>query len=185
MTTVHATTPEQWRAWLATHSDTATEAQLVLHRGDTALTHEQAVEEALCFGWIDSKSVRRDDHSRYQRFSPRNPRSTWSRVNRERAERLIAQGRMTHRGQALIDHARRTGTWTLLTDADNRVIPADLAGRFDRDPTAFAHYQAFPPSSQRRILAWILTAKRPETRRQRVNRTVELAAANLRANHPV
>lgn len=181
MSTVHATSPEQWRAWLATHCDTAAEAQLVLHRGTTGLTQEQAVEEALCFGWIDSKSVKRDDHSRYQRFSPRNPRSTWSRVNRERAERLITQGRMTHHGQALIDHARHTGTWTLLADADNRVIPADLRARFDQNPAAFTHYQAFPPSAQRRILAWILTAKRPATRQNRVNRTVELAAANIRA----
>ncbi|QFU90153.1 YdeI family protein [Amycolatopsis sp. YIM 10] len=184
MTTVHATSPTQWRAWLADHCDTATEARLVLQRGTTTLTHEQAVEEALCFGWIDSKSVKRDDHSRYQRFSPRNPKSAWSRINRERAERLIEQGRMTHHGQALIDLAKRTGTWTLLADADNGIIPGDLRARFDHHPRAFANYQAFPPSSQRRILAWILTAKRPETRQQRIDRTVELAAANIRANHP-
>ncbi|AXB42554.1 YdeI/OmpD-associated family protein [Amycolatopsis albispora] len=184
MTTVHATDRNHWRAWLANNCETATEAQLVLHRGPAGLSHAEAVEEALCFGWIDSKSVKRDDHSRYQRFSPRNPDSAWSRVNRERAERLIEQGKMTHHGQALIDHARRTGTWTLLADADNGIIPADLQARFDHEPTAYAHYQAFPPSSQRRILAWILTAKRPETRQRRINRTVELAAANIRANHP-
>ncbi|GAB2739146.1 YdeI/OmpD-associated family protein [Amycolatopsis magusensis] len=187
MTELHTADPAEWRDWLTRNCTTATEVQLVIHRQDSptpSLRQDEAVEEALCFGWIDSKSVKRDGHSRYQRFSPRNPKSAWSRINRERAERLIAEGRMTHHGQALIDLAKHTGTWTVLADAENRILPADLRTRFDHDPAAFAHYQAFPPSSQSRILAWILTAKRPETRQQRIDRTVELAAANIRANHP-
>ena len=141
------------------------------------------MEHALCYGWIDSRAVKRDGESRYLRFSPRSPRSTWSRLNRERAEKMTAQGLMTPHGQAVIEVAKASGTWDALADAQNSVVPDDLQQLFDQDQKAFAHFQAFPPSSKRTILEWIANAKRPDTRVRRLVQTVELARENIRANH--
>lgn len=184
--TTTASTRAQWRAWLAANCRTENAVWLVVQRqgsGTPSVGYGDAIEEALCFGWIDSKAVRRDAHSTWQRFSPRNPRSGWSNVNKERVQRLTEAGLMTPHGQALVDLAKRTGTWDLLTDAQHLVVPDDLRRRFGDHPAAFRNFQAFPPSSQRRILEWIATAKRPETRARRLDQTVELAARNVRANH--
>src|SRR5215217_7675665 len=117
--------------------------------------------------------------------SPRGtPRSTWSKVNRERVERLTAAGLMMPPGQALVDHAKQTGTWDLLADAQNLFVPPDLQGALDQNPQAHQHFRAFPPSTRRTILEWITLAKRPETRATRIHQTVTEAAHNRRANHP-
>lgn len=182
---VHATSREEWRAWLERHGESEPAVWLIMYKqgsGTWSMSHLDAVADALCYGWIDSKSMRRDDESRYQRFSPRNPKSTWSKINRELAERLMAEGRMRPPGQALIDLAKRTGTWDALADAENGVIPPDLQSAFDASPDAWRNFQAFPPSARTRILGWILTAKRPETRQKRITNAVELAAQNVRAN---
>ena len=96
---------------------------------------------------------------------------------------MIKQGLMTTSGQALIDLAKKTGTWEALADAQNLVMPDDLQKLFDKNETAFKNFQAFPPSSKRVILEWILKAKKPETRQRRIVQTVELATNNIRANH--
>ncbi|MQA01230.1 MAG: hypothetical protein GEV07_00380 [Streptosporangiales bacterium] len=185
--TVAAASRAQWRTWLAANCRTEKAAWLVIQRQGSStpsVSYGDAVEEALCFGWVDSKAVKRDADSTWQRFGPRNPRSGWSNVNKERVQRLTDAGLMTSYGQQLVDLAKQTGTWDLLTDAQNLVVPDDLRQRFDANPAALRNFQAFPPSSQRRILEWIATAKRPETRQRRVGETVELAARNVRANHP-
>jgi uncharacterized protein YdeI (YjbR/CyaY-like superfamily) len=155
-----------------------------VHRDAAGVGLANAVEQALCFGWIDSKTVKRDDKTTYQCFTPRNPRSTWSKVNRERIERLTAAGLMDPSGQELIDLAKRTGTWDLLADAQNLIVPADLAAALAQNPLADQNFQAFPPSARRTILEWITLAKRPETRSRRIEQTVDQAARNQRANHP-
>lgn len=177
---------EEWREWLAEHGRTEKSVWVVVHRkgGEVGIDLAQAVEHALCFGWIDSLTKSRDGKSTYQTFTPRNPRSTWSQVNRDRVERLLAEGLMEAPGQELIDLARRTGTWDCLAEAQNGVIPADLQAEFDGCEEAATHFAAFPPSSKRRILEWIALAKRPETRQGRITQTVTLAAVNQRANHP-
>jgi uncharacterized protein YdeI (YjbR/CyaY-like superfamily) len=139
--------------------------------------YHEAIEQALCFGWIDSHARKHDEHSSRLRFTPRNPRSTWSAVNRQRAARMIEQGLMTERGQALIDLAKAGGTWT------DRAVPDDLRVLLDGDPEAGRNFERFPPSAKRLILEWIAAAKRPDTRHRRLRRTVELAAVNVRA-HP-
>lgn len=111
---VTAATTAEWRAWLAEHGGSETEAWLVIphkNSGIPGLTHTEAVEQALCFGWIDGLRQKHDAHSSRQRFSPRRPRSSWSQPNRERAARLIEQGLMTGAGRAAIDRARADGTW--------------------------------------------------------------------------
>lgn len=157
-----------------------------MHRksGTATLTQADAVEEALCYGWIDSKSVRRDDASRFQRFTPRRPQSNWSKLNRQRVQRLVEQGLMTPYGQAVVDHARRMGTWDALTTAEDLVVPDDLHDQLATEDTALRNFTAFPPSARRHILTWIASAKRPETRSRRIARTVELAARNIRAADP-
>lgn len=157
-----------------------------MHRkgSETGIDLATAVEHALCFGWIDSKTLRRDGQTTYQTFTPRNPRSTWSQVNRDRVARLLADGLMEAPGQELIDLAHRTGTWDCLAEAQNGIVPADLQLELDHNPTAAQHFRSFPPSSKRRILEWIALAKRPETRQRRIQEAVTQAAEGIRANHP-
>jgi uncharacterized protein YdeI (YjbR/CyaY-like superfamily) len=174
-------TGDEWRAWLAENGRTERSVWLIVHRDAAGVDLASAVEQALCFGWIDSKTVKRDDKTTYQCFTPRNPRSTWSKVNRDRIERLTAAGLMAPAGQELIDLAKRTGTWALLADAQNLIVPADLASALAANPPADKHFRAFPPSARRAILEWITLAKRPETRASRIEQTVTQAAQNVRA----
>jgi uncharacterized protein YdeI (YjbR/CyaY-like superfamily) len=182
---VDVTSAEEWRRWLAASCRTASSVWLVIrrkHSGAPGVLVHEAMEQALCFGWIDSKALKRDAESTYLCFTPRNPKSTWSRVNRDRVARLTAAGLMTPPGQELVDLARRTGSWDALAEAQDGVVPPDLAQAFD--DVAAAHFAAFPPSSRRLILEWIAKAKRPETRQRRITTTVELARENVRAAHP-
>jgi uncharacterized protein YdeI (YjbR/CyaY-like superfamily) len=179
---LNCTSVAAWRDWLAANARTERSVWLIVDRDRFGLS--AAVEHALCFGWIDSKTVKRDDRSTYQCFTPRNPRSTWSKVNRDRITRLTAAGLMQPPGQSLVDHAKTTGTWDLLADAQNLIVPPDLQAALDANPPADKHFHAFPPSTRRTILEWITLAKHPETRARRIHRTVTQAAQNLRANHP-
>jgi len=126
---------------------------------------------------------KRDAESTYQSFSPRKPKSNWSKLNRERAAKLTAQGLMMPAGQAMIDVAKKTGTWTALVEVEKAIIPSDLKKQFDKSQKAFKNFQSFPPSSKMIILTWIMSAKKPDTRLQRIMKTVELAKQNVRANH--
>ncbi|TCO47363.1 YdeI/OmpD-associated family protein [Actinocrispum wychmicini] len=187
MTTVFASTSADWRTWLARHCQSEKEVWLVIHHKDSgvpSLRYHEAIEHALCYGWIDSHARKHDAHSSMLRFTPRSARSTWSRVNRHRAATMVERGLMTQHGHAVIETAKATGTWQVLTDEQSTAIPADLQEHLDRDETARANFAKFPPSSKRLILQWIATAKKPDTRQRRVDRTVTLAAANIRANHP-
>src|SRR5205085_12053003 len=115
--------------------------------------------------------------------APRKPKSNWSKLNRERAAKLTAQGLMMPAGQAMIDVAKKTGTWTALVEVEKAIIPSDLKKQFDKSQKAFKNFQSFPPSSKMIILTWIMSAKKPDTRLQRIMKTVELAKQNVRANH--
>jgi len=144
--------------------------------------YDEAVDEALCFGWIDSKINKRDDESFYQFFARRNPKSKWSRVNKNKVERLQAEGRMAPEGLAMVELARQNGTWNALDEVENLTIPPDLQQALDALPNAAAHFDAFPRSVKRGILEWILNAKKDETRQKRILETATLAAQNIRAN---
>jgi uncharacterized protein YdeI (YjbR/CyaY-like superfamily) len=180
----YAPTRREWRDWLAQHGPSEKAVWLVMYhkKSETSsVDYPESIEEALCFGWIDSKSIKRDGESSYLMFTPRKATGKWSSSNKERVERLTAAGLMTPAGQYFIDLAKETGTWDALTDAENAVIPDDLQQELAKNETALKHFTAFPKSAKRQILAWISDAKRPETRQQRVARTVELAADNVRA----
>jgi uncharacterized protein YdeI (YjbR/CyaY-like superfamily) len=185
--TLSASTPADWRAWLAQNGRSEKEVWLVIHHKDSgtpSVRYHEAIEHALCFGWIDGLHRKRDADSSQLRFTPRTPRSTWSRVNRQRAAKMIEEGLMTERGQALIELAKAKGTWQVLPDAESSVIPDDLQELLDQDEGARKNFERFPPSSKRLILEWIAAAKKPDTRQRRINQTAVLAAVNIRANHP-
>ena len=179
MRTIRAGDRAQWRAWLRANCESAGEVWLVIQHVRSAtpsVRHDDAIEEALSFGWIDSLARKHDAESWCQRFSPRNPRGAWSNVNKALVEHLTAQGLMTPHGQAAIDLAKRTGAWWLLTDAQNGVIPDDLREQLAANAVAAGDFDAFSPSTKRATLEWIAKAKRPETRQRRITQTVECAA---------
>ena len=186
ISTVQAWTRKEWRQWLSKNHETEKSVWLIIYHKDSAtksVYYNDAVEEALCFGWIDSLANKRDHESSYLFFCPRKPKSKWSKANRDRVEKLVKAGLMTQSGQKLIDLAKETGTWEALVDIENSVIPPDLEKRFARNKTARKNFDAFAPSSKRIILEWISNARKPETRKKRVDETVTLAAKNIKANH--
>lgn len=175
----------EWRDWLAKNHQSETRVWLIQYKkksGKPTLTYDEALYEALCYGWIDSKPNKRDEESFYQLFAKRNPKSNWSRRNKNIIQRLLDEDRMAESGLEMIRLAKATGTWDALNNVENLVIPPDLQAEFDENKTAYEFYQKFPPSTKRGILEWIFTAKRATTRAKRIKETVELAAQNIRAN---
>lgn len=183
---VSAKNRKEWRSWLTKHHKMHKSVWLIIHHKSSAtpsVYYDEAVEEAICFGWIDSIAHKRDAESKYQFFAVRKPKSNWSKANRERAEKMIQLKRMKPAGQAMIDLAKKSGSWTALKKVQDGVIPDDLKKEFGKNKTALRNFLAFPPSSKRIILEWIMNAKKPETRKQRIAQTVEQAEKNIRANH--
>jgi uncharacterized protein YdeI (YjbR/CyaY-like superfamily) len=182
---IHPDSRGQWRDWLKSNHASSTGVWLVSwrkHTGKDGPSYEDAVEEALCFGWIDSTGRKLDDDRTMLWFSPRKPGSGWARPNKERIERLTAAGLMTPAGQRVIDTARTDGSWSRLDDVENLVVPDDLAEAFDIRPPARQNWDAFPRSVRRSILEWIVQAKRDTTRAARIEETARLAQVNERAN---
>jgi uncharacterized protein YdeI (YjbR/CyaY-like superfamily) len=182
---IQCETRDEWRAWLEANHATVTSAWLVTWRagaGHAVLPYEDAVEEALCFGWIDSTGGRVDEARSKLYFARRKPRSGWARTNKARVERLIAAGRMAPAGLAAIERAKDNGSWTMLDDIENLVVPDDLQAALDASPPAADRWAAFPPSARRMILEWIRQARRPGTRAARITETAVRAARNERAN---
>ncbi len=182
---IEAASRADWRNWLAQNHAAQVAVWLIIYKKSApvdSVHYPEAVDEALCFGWVDSKPNKRDDQSYYQYFSQRNPKSNWSRVNKEKVARLTEQNLMSEAGLEMVRVAKATGTWDALNDVDNLVIPDDLKQMFAEHPQAFSHWKQFPDSTKRGILEWIFNAKRPETRAKRMRQTVDLATLNQRAN---
>ena len=182
---VHPETRAAWREWLAQNHTRAEGVWFISYKkasGQPRVEYEEAVEEALCFGWIDSKGNKLDDERTMLWFAPRKPRTGWSRSNKERVERLMAEGLMAPPGLVKIEAAQQDGSWYALDAVENLEIPPDLADALARYETAEQNFTAFPRSVKRAILEWIANAKRPETRAHRVAETARLAAENKRAN---
>jgi uncharacterized protein YdeI (YjbR/CyaY-like superfamily) len=171
-----------WRKWLAANYTSKENVCVVIFNKKSTtpnITYRDVVEEALCFGWIDNKGIKRDEESMYLQCCPRKPKSNWSKLNRERATKMIREGMMTDAGQIFIDIAKKSGAWDASLHAD--VLPLDLEKVFVKKKRAFKNFQSFAPSSQRLIIQWITDAKKVETRKQRIEKTVMLAAQNIRA----
>jgi uncharacterized protein YdeI (YjbR/CyaY-like superfamily) len=182
---VHVTERAAWRAWLVEHHERGGGVWLVSWRKQTglpALTYDEAVEEALAVGWIDSRPGRVDDRRTRLWFAPRKAGSGWSRPNKERIARLEAAGRMLPAGARLVEAARADGSWSLLDAVEDLVVPDDLDLALDALPPARDRWDAFPRSTRRAILEWIVQARRPETRAERIRTTAELAQIGERAH---
>lgn len=175
-----------WRKWLEKNHAKKQGVWLIYYKkesGKPRVAYAEAVEEALCFGWIDSRPNALDAERYMQLFSPRKPKSPWSKLNKERAERLIKAGLMAPAGMDKIEQAKKNGTWDSYDEVEVLTMPPDLERALDANPAAKRNFEAFPPSSKKNILWWIASAKRPETRTRRIQETVSLAAKNLKANH--
>ncbi len=182
---VHAESVAAWRRWLKAHHAQPTGIWLVSWKAATGkprMSYDEAVEEALCWGWVDSRSRALDDARGMLYFAPRKAGSAWSRINKTRVERLIAAGRMQPAGLAKVEAAKQDGMWSKLDAVEDLIVPPDLASAFRKHAGAKGQFDAFPRSVKRAILEWIGTAKKPETRAKRVEETARLAAQGIRAN---
>lgn len=169
-----------WRRWLERHHAACSFVWLLLnkkHVEEPSVRYDEAVEEALCWGWIDGLTNRWDERSYAVRFTPRKPGSVWSESNVERVRRMIAEERMTAAGLALVEEAKRRGAWDDATSGRLEVTPPDLEAALAGVPAAQSHWGAWAPSYRRQYLSWVLDAKRPETRARRVADVVRRAAA--------
>jgi uncharacterized protein YdeI (YjbR/CyaY-like superfamily) len=178
-------TRAQWRAWLRRHHETSVGIWLVRWKkatGRPQVSYEAVVEEALCFGWVDSRPSSLDEQRSALLLTPRRPRSSWSRINKQRIQALEAANQLAPAGRAAVERAKADGSWTALDQVETLVEPADLRAALDTDPPARAHWDGFPRSTRRAILEWIASARTDATRDRRVRQTVADASKGIRAN---
>ena len=174
----------QWRKWLEKNHASAPGVSLILVKKDATIpgvSYEEAVEEALCFGWIDSRGDRLDEQRFRQYMGPRKPGSVWAPSNKQRVKRLIKEGRMTPAGIKLIEAAKKDGSWSMYDDIERLIVPADLKRALNADARASRNFEAFSASARKMILFWIASAKREETRKKRITETVRQARRNIKA----
>lgn len=182
---VYASDRTCWRQWLEQNHHDSIGVWLVYYKiksGKSSIPYSEAVKEALCFGWIDSKVQSADGESYRQIFTPRKPKSVWSKLNKQYIEELIAQDKMAEAGLAKIAAAKQDGSWTSLDEIEALIVPPDLIQALEADATANKYFAAFNKSTKKSILQWIQSAKRPETRLNRIEKTVISAAQN---NNPL
>jgi uncharacterized protein YdeI (YjbR/CyaY-like superfamily) len=182
---VHPESRAAWRAWLEAHHDQPAGIWLVSYKkatGRPRIEYDEAAEEGLCFGWVDSKPRALDHERSMLWFAPRKPRTGWSKPNKERVKRMLAAGLMHAAGLAKVEQAKADGSWKSLDAVEALEVPPDLRAVLAAYPAATSHFDAFPRSAKRGILEWILVAKRPETRAARISETARLANENIRAN---
>lgn len=172
---------QEWRAWLAEHGDDGVGTWLVIHKGHSGpLTYEEAVEEAVAAGWIDSKAYKVDG-LRYQLWmAPRKKRSVWAPSNKRRVARLTELGLMTERGKAVVEAAKANGSWESLDAVMALDVPTDLAEALAASPAAAQNFARFSPSVKRMILQWLQQARKPETRERRIADIAASAAQNAK-----
>jgi uncharacterized protein YdeI (YjbR/CyaY-like superfamily) len=171
-----------WRAWLSKHHRTSSGVWLVFPKKATGLptvSYNDAVEEALCFGWIDGLMNPTDETHYKQKFTPRKPRSAWAQSNKLRVARLVEQGLMTPAGLAAIEAAKANGSWDRFTAAESLVVPPELKKAINANEKAKKHWPAFTDSQRRTFLYWLASAKRDETRTKRIAQIVTMLAKKI------
>lgn len=173
--------PQAWSDWLAQHHQSERGVWIQMAKkasGIPSVNHEQALEEALCYGWIDGQRRSYDERYFLQKFTPRRPKSTWSKVNRDKVQRLIEQGRMQPAGLAEIEAAQRDGRWDAAYDSVSQaVVPEDLQAVLDEDEAAKRFFESLDSRNRYAILFRLQTAKKPETRQRRLQKFVSILKA--------
>ncbi len=179
---LHFVNRDDWRLWLEENHAAQKEIWLVFykkHTGKPSLSYDDAVEEALCFGWIDGIMKRIDDEKHAIRYSPRKNNSVWSKSNKKRVERMIKQGRMIEAGLAKVRTAKQSGEWQNATIREDLIeIPDDLIKALAANDSARKNFDHLAPSYKKQFIYWIMDAKREETHRKRIEETVRLAQEN-------
>lgn len=178
MNLLYLKTSQEWRDWLASEYDKEKEVWLIFYKKETgiqSIDYEAAVEEALCYGWIDS-IIKKIDDARYARkFTPRNENSKWSESNKNRVERLIESGRMTQTGMLLINQAKESGQWD---QTDRPVLsfepPEEFLEALKQNNPAKEYFENLAATYQKQFIGWINMAKRPETREKRIRESLQL-----------
>ncbi len=184
-TSIESFTPgsrQQWRKWLQKNHNKTQSVWLILHRkesGIPTLDWSDAVDEALCFGWIDSIRKSVDEEKFMQRFSVRKPNSTWSKINKQKIKRLIKEGLMTEAGMQVIKVAKQNGSWSVLDDVEEHIIPKDLEAAFKKKAGSKSHFLSLSKSKRRAMLLSLALTKRPETRVLRISKIAEHCAKKL------
>ena len=179
MKALRVETRQAWRAWLAEHHAIETEVWLVFHKahtGEPNVPYDDAVQEALCFGWIDSLIKRIDDNRYARKFTPRRPGSAWSESNKKRVDKMIAEGWMTDAGLVLVNQAKTSGEWDRRRTrplSPKNELPAELRDALEIHPNAAKTYRSLPPTYQKQYILWIATAKRTETRQRRTKEAIK------------
>ena len=179
MKEIYLTTRAKWRKWLSDNHDKEKEGiWLVFYRKETgkpSLEYEDSVEEALCFGWVDSIIKKIDDEKYCRKFTPRKPDSKWSQLNRKRVQKAIKEGRMTEHGLAIIEAAKKSGLWERNpTAAINFDMPKEFVDAMKKNKKAKDFFDQLAPTYQKHYIAWVTTAKRPETRDKRIRESITL-----------
>lgn len=181
-------TRNEWRTWLKKNHATIKEVWLLhykKHSGKHYLNHIDAVQEALCFGWIDSKLKKIDDDRFILKYSPRKAKSVWSKINKQNAEAMIASGKMTEAGLEKIKAAKRQGLWDVAyTNKVKKRIPSDLKQALLADRTAWDNFQRFANSYRNMYCGWVKTAKTRETRAKRITEVVHRSRQNKKPGIP-
>lgn len=175
-----------WRQWLSRHHRSEQSVWLLMYKkqsGIPTISWDDAVSEALCFGWIDSRRKTVDAESFIQFFCKRKPKGTWSKVNKDKVLLLIEAGLMTEDGYACIEAAKQNGSWILLDEVETLEIPKDLKEAFEAYPGSKDFFLQLSKSVQKMILHWVVFAKREETREKRIREIVERAAKGLKPSH--
>ena len=181
--TFSPTSRQDWRQWLEENHRSKSAVWLVQYKKNAkmpTISWSEAVDEALCFGWIDSVRKSLDDDKFIQFFSKRKARSTWSKVNKEKIQRFIAEGLMTEAGYKSIETAKQNGSWTILDEVEELVIPEDLDKAFTIQTGSKDFFLCLSKSAQKAILQWLVLAKLAETRQKRINEIAELASQKLK-----
>jgi uncharacterized protein YdeI (YjbR/CyaY-like superfamily) len=179
----YPTSRKHWRQWLQRHHNKKQSVWIVYYKKGSdmpTISWSEAVDEALCFGWIDSQKKSIDDEKFMQYFSRRKTNSAWSRINKSKIKRLTDDGLMTKAGIDCIETAKQNGSWTILDKIEEHVIPKDLEKEFRKNPGSKIYFSSLSKSDKRNILQWLVLARRDETRKKRVNEIAELAAQKLK-----
>lgn len=172
-------TKADWRNWLEDNHLSKKSVWLVFYvksSGKPSISWREAVDMALCFGWIDSKKVKIYAERSHQFFSKRKPKSTWSKINKEKVKELMEMGLMAEAGLAAIEIAKQNGSWTSLDTVEELIIPADLELAFEKQRGSRDYFVGLSKSMRKMMLYWIESARRPETRQKRIDELAELAA---------
>lgn len=183
---IYINTKAEWRQWLAEFHKSQPSVWVICNTKKSGLPvvdWSELVDEALCFGWIDSTRKPIDEGSFKQLFSKRKPNSTWSRINKEKVQRLIDDKLMTEAGHECIRIAKENGSWIILDTVEDLVVPEDLSEAFKEYLGSEEYFQSLSKSMKKMMLQWIVLAKRPETRKKRIDEIAENAAKGKKPKH--